>query len=265
MSTVRRAHSVAAAQTVPSPGDVETNVAQHVRLAQRAADAGAALLVFPELSLTGYELELAPALAFTLDDPRLAPLRESAASTEVTLVVGAPVRLAGELYIGAFILCPNGSLDVYTKHHLGAFGSGARVDGTPPPAEATYFRSGDRAPLVAFGDRFAAVAVCADTGHASHAKAASERGAAAYLASMFVIPSEFAGDQARLRRYAALHSMTVVLANYAGTTGGLRAAGRSAVWSPRGELVTELDATSAGIALAVEEDGQFRGSVTTLD
>jgi predicted amidohydrolase len=257
---VRSAHAVAAAQTRPLAGDVDANVAEHLRLARRAAAAGAELVVFPELSLTGYELELAPSLAFTPGDPRLAPLQEAAASCELTLVVGAPVRLEDGLYIGAFILRPDGSEDLYTKHHLGAFGSGARVDGTPPPPEATFFRSGDRTPLVAFGDRRAAVAVCADTGHASHVKAAAERGATVYLASMFVIPSDFEGDQARLRRYAAEHAMLVVFANYAGSTGGLRSAGRSAVWSPRGECVVELDATSTGVALVVEENGEFRGT-----
>jgi predicted amidohydrolase len=258
---VRRAHALAAAQTRPLAGDVEANLAEHLRLARRAADAGAGLVLFPELSLTGYELELAPKLAFTLEDPRLAPLREAAVSSELTLVVGAPARLEGELYIGAFILRPDGSEELYTKHHLGAFGSSARVDGTPPPPEATFFRPGDRAPLVAFGEHRAAVAVCADTGHASHAKAAADRGASVYLASMFVIPSELEGDQTRLERYATRHSMLVVLANYAGATGGLRSAGRSAIWSPRGECVVELDATSAGLALAVEENGEFRGII----
>ena len=31
-------------------------------------------MVFPELSLTGYEVERAPALGFTVDDPRLEPI-----------------------------------------------------------------------------------------------------------------------------------------------------------------------------------------------
>jgi predicted amidohydrolase len=262
---VSRVHRLAAAQTIPARGDVDANLAQHLRLTRRAAEAQVEVVVFPELSLTGYELELAPSLAFTLEDPRLSSLVEVASAHALTLVVGAPVRLAGKLHIGALILRPDGSVDAYTKHYLGAFDAGAAVDGTPPPAEATYFTAGDRNPLVALGERRAAVAVCADVGRPAHVQAAAERGATAYLASMFVIPSEFEGDAAKLRRYATLHSMTVVLSNYGGPTGGLRSAGRSSIWSPGGELVAELDATSLGLALAEEEDGRLRGSTLRLE
>ena len=51
-----RPRALAAAQTVPVRGDVEANLAQHVRLVRVAAEEKAQVLVFPELSLTGYEL-----------------------------------------------------------------------------------------------------------------------------------------------------------------------------------------------------------------
>jgi predicted amidohydrolase len=262
---VPRAHSLAAAQTIPVRGNVDANVAEHLRVVRRAAEEGVEVLAFPELSLTGYEPDLGPSLAFTLDDPRLTPLVEAAVASRLTLLTGAPVRLDGELHIGALILCPDGSVDVYTKRHLGAFGDEARVDGTPPPPEATFFRPGSRDPLVAFGERRAAVAVCSDTGRPSHAKAAAERGVAVYLASMFVTPSDYEGDSARLKRYAIEHAMAVVFSNYGGPTGGLRSAGRSAVWSPTGERVAELDATGLGIALAVEEHGSWHGRAIRIE
>src|SRR5262245_49180133 len=49
------ARAFAAAQTIPLRGDVDANLEQHARLAQVAADEQARVLVFPELSLTGYE------------------------------------------------------------------------------------------------------------------------------------------------------------------------------------------------------------------
>lgn len=66
--------SLAAAQTAPIRGDVEANLRQHAHLVRAAAEQGAEILVFPELSLTGYELNLAAELAFAEDDARLAPL-----------------------------------------------------------------------------------------------------------------------------------------------------------------------------------------------
>ena len=71
--------SIAAAQTVPERGDVAVNIAQHLLLAQLAERERPQVLVFPELSLTGYEMELASELAFSDDDPRLSPLRDAAA------------------------------------------------------------------------------------------------------------------------------------------------------------------------------------------
>ena len=89
-------------------------------------------------------------------------------------------------------------------------------DGVVPPAEATVFEPGTLNPLVRVDGGTAALAVCADVGRPAHAASAAARGADTYLASMFVIPSEIAGDAARLQAYAARHSMAVVFSNYGG-------------------------------------------------
>jgi len=85
-------------------GDVEANLHEHVRMARLAAAEGARVIVFPELSLIGYELALAAGLAFSENDPRLFPLLDVAAGQGVTLIVGASVQLKSSLYIGAFVL-----------------------------------------------------------------------------------------------------------------------------------------------------------------
>ena len=258
--------SLAVAQTVPCRGDVDANVAQHLRLVEAAAGAGAQAIVFPELSLTGYELDLAHALAFTEWDDRLAPLAAAAASTAATLVVGAPVRVNGRLHLGAFILRPDGATALYTKQRLGAFGESARQDGVVPPAEATVFEPGDRDPLLRLGDVTAALAVCADSGVDSHPRRAAERGAGAYLASMFVIPSEFEADSAKLGAHAARYGLALAAANYGGPTGGLAAAGRSSIWSERGRLLVRLAAEGAGVAIARRDQaGRWTAASVTLD
>jgi predicted amidohydrolase len=229
-----------------------------------AASQGAQIVVFPELSLTGYEIGLARDLAFSEDDQRLFPLIETAAKAAVVMVVGAPVRLGSQLHIGAFVLFPHRKTALYIKHRLGAFGESARGDGILPPAEATVFLPGDRNPLIHFGLNTAAVAICADIGQSSHPQQAAERGANTYVASMFVIPSEFDGDAAKLERYAVTHSMATALANFGSTTGGLAAAGRSAVWSQAGELLVQLPAQGAGIATATETDEGWRVNTVML-
>lgn len=262
---MRQPRSIAVAQTCPVAGDVEANLEEHLRLARLAASEGAQLVLFPELSLTGYELSLVGELAFAEDDPRLVPLVDTSAATGVTLVVGAPLRLGPRLHIGAFILSPDRSAEVYTKHYLGAFSEAAAVDGTVLPAEATVFAPGTRNPLLRHGDTLAAVAICADVGRPSHSEAAARRGATAYLASMFVIPSEFERDAARLRSYAKRHAMMVALANYGGPSGGLAAAGRSAVWSETGALLAQLDSRGAGVAVVRETLQGWRAKTFMLD
>ncbi len=260
--------SVAVAQTRPVAGDVPANTEEHVRLARIAAAEGAAVVVFPELSLTGYELELAGGLAFSERDHRLSPLLDVAASGGVTLVVGAPVRLGEALHIGAFIVRPDRTTDLYTKHRLGAFPPGAACDsftGAVPPAEATVFRPGDRDPLVRLGDRVAAVAVCADIGTPAHPERAVGRGADIYLASMFVIPSDFDGDALRLSRYAEQHRMVTAFANFGGPSGGLRSAGRSSIWSDAGELLMRLGESGSGVGVVTETEHGCRSRVVMVD
>lgn len=260
-----RSRSVAVAQTVPARGDVEANVGQHLRLARLAAAERPQVLVFPELSLTGYEIGLARGLAFSREDARLAPLVEAARASSMTLVVGAPVGAGALLHIGAFIIGPDGAVGLYTKQRMGAFSEAAGCDGVVPPAEATVFHPGELNPLVRLAGGAAAVAVCADTGRPAHPREAAERGATAYLASMFVIPSEFERETAGLRAYAARHSMAVAFANYGGPSGGLASAGRSAIWSETGELLAQLAPTGAGVAFAAEGDSGWRAKTFMLD
>lgn len=257
--------AIAVAQTCPVPGDVAANLEEHLRLAGAAAAEGAGVVVFPELSLTGYELDLAEGLAFSEDDPRLAPLLEAAARHSMTLIAGAPVRLGPRLHIGALVLAPTGTTELHTKRHLGVFSAGASRDGTVPPAEATVFAPGDRDPLLPVGGGLAAVAVCADTGQAAHAQRAADRGAGTYLASMFVVPSDIERETETLRGYAARHSMAVAMANFGGPSGGLASGGRSLIWSETGELVVELLAAGAGVAVATESAQGWRAARVLLD
>jgi predicted amidohydrolase len=70
-------------------GDLDANLERHLGWIARARAAGADLLVFPELSLTGYRLlHLTPRVALRLqDEPRLALLAEAAGPMAVVLGV----------------------------------------------------------------------------------------------------------------------------------------------------------------------------------
>lgn len=77
---------VALAQFAPGLGLLDENLARHVEVLARAREEGADLVVFPELGLTGYQLQdLSGDVAIRLDDPRLARL--AAATVGLSAVV----------------------------------------------------------------------------------------------------------------------------------------------------------------------------------
>ena len=217
----------AAAQFEPAPGKVEANMEKHLAFAQRAALKGAQILIFPELSITGYEPELAQELAFSQDDVRLLPLIKAAQESAVTLVAGLPLLLHGKLHIAACICAPNGSLSFYTKHHL--------HDG-----EERFFEPGSLNPQLEINGKKVALAICADTAHSIHPRNAARDGADVYAAGIFFTPNGYDADAVLLQSYAQEHQMAVVIANFIGRSGGFDAAGRSAAWASSGQRVGEL-------------------------
>jgi predicted amidohydrolase len=77
---------IALAQIAPRLGDLEANLARHHELLEEARATAADLVVFPELGLTGYQLQdLAAEVAMRLDDPRLADL--AAATNGLSAVI----------------------------------------------------------------------------------------------------------------------------------------------------------------------------------
>jgi predicted amidohydrolase len=78
---------LALAQTAPRLGMINENIAEHLRHAKAAKQAGAKLVIFPELSLTGYLLlDQAADLAMRADDARLAELLEL--SKDIDMIIG---------------------------------------------------------------------------------------------------------------------------------------------------------------------------------
>lgn len=73
------------------PLGIAANVQNHLRFVEAAAEQGVQWLVFPELSLTGYELAAMPSLLLHPEHVLLAPLREAAQRTGMAITVGALV------------------------------------------------------------------------------------------------------------------------------------------------------------------------------
>lgn len=104
---------IAAAQSVSVPGEVAANVATHMELIAIAGAAEVDVLLFPELSLSGYELPLLRDCTVHPEDARLAPIRLQAMSLGMIVIVGAAISAGSPLpCIGAIIYFPDGNTAV---------------------------------------------------------------------------------------------------------------------------------------------------------
>ncbi|MFD4531312.1 carbon-nitrogen hydrolase family protein [Kitasatospora sp. NPDC058397] len=206
------------------PDTVAVNVERH---AQTVREAAARLVVFPELSLTGYDLA-APALGPA--DPRLAPLVAACAATGTTALVGAPVTEPdGGESIATLAVTGEGAAVVCRKTRL----HGAEHDRfTPGHGPAVLELDGLR-----FG-----LAICADAADPAHAEETAALGIDAYVASTLygAGPAQAARRDGHLRDRAATHGVWAVLATSAGASGEQpQTSGGSGFWAPGGALVAQ--------------------------
>lgn len=232
---------IAIAQINTHLGNPEANLEKHLAYAQDAIQAGADLLVFPELSLTGYALQdIAASVAHqpSPDDPIFAPLFQ--VSQHIDLVVGfVNEDLRHRFYIAAAYLSGGEVSHVHHKVYLPTYGL---FD------EGRFFAWGDS--VQAFDTRFGRVgiAICEDFWHASPPYILWIDGA-----DLLIFTSASPGRGVTLepklesarwveqinRAYANLFTVFVVHANRVGYEDGMNFWGGSTVFDPNGELVAQ--------------------------
>ncbi|MGY0007973.1 nitrilase-related carbon-nitrogen hydrolase [Micromonospora sp. I033] len=222
---------LAVAQPLCRSHDVTGNAERH---AAAVRVAGARVVVFPELSLTGYELDAAP-----LDpaDARLAPLVAACADSGALALAGAPV--VGR-HIAVLAVDGDGARVAYRKMWLGG-------------AEPQHFRPGPEPAVLEVDGWRLGLAVGRDTGVAAHAAATVAGGADAYVAGVLESAEDAAVPEERARRIATAHGLWVAVASFAGATGGgySRAAGGSGIWSPAGSAVARAGTGTGELVAAV--------------
>ena len=251
------ANSLAAAQSISLPGDIEANILEHLRFINAAHGAGVQMLVFPELSLTGYELPLLQRCLLQPDDDVLAPIRALVRQTGMVVTVGAPVTPVDASTnalpaIGAITYLPDGSHTVYRKVHL-------------HPGEERYASAGAAgSSLLPLGLERVAQAICADITHATHPAHAAQMGATVYVAGVLESEAGYLVDAATMQQYAQRHAMGVLMANHGGPSGGYVSAGKSAFWAPGGQLVVAAPGAGSWLVIATRTLGQKSPSWSPL-
>jgi predicted amidohydrolase len=220
---------IAVAQPRIEAYDVAVNATRHAAAVRAAA---ARVVVFPEMSLTGYELD-APVLA--PDDPRLAPLVEACAATDTVVLAGAPVDGP---YIGMLAIDATGARVAYRKQH-------------PHTSEERFLPGPSPEVLEVDGWRLG-LAICRDTGVAEQVAQTAALGINAYVAGVLDEPAGDVVVAERAKRVGAEFGVWTAIASFAGPTGGgyTESAGRSGIWTPDGRVAARAGRTPGEIARA---------------
>jgi predicted amidohydrolase len=231
--------NLAVAQITTKLGDVEANLEKHLNYIKQAKDGKADLVVFPELSLTGYVVQdLVATVAHrpTEEDPIFKHLL--GASRDLDIVVGfVDEDMRHRFFIASAYLSGGRVLHVHHKVYLPTYGL---FD------EGRFFAWGDR--VRAFDTRFgrAGLLICEDFWHASPPYLLWLDGADMMLFSS-ASPGRGLTDREKLdsarwvervnSAYASMFTSFVVHSNRVGYEDGLHFWGGATVHDPNGELL----------------------------
>ncbi len=232
--------TIALAQIAPRLGALEVNLATHHALLDEARAKGAGLVVFPELGLTGYQLQdLASEVAMRLDDRRLADL--AAATRGLSAIVSFVEESADHrLFIAAALLEDGEIAHVHRKLFLPTYGL---FD------ERRFFAAGDL--LRAVPSRLGlgvGIAICEDFWHLSVPQLLALDGAQILINVSSSPGRDLAATnevglgtatswRTLMRTYAQLTTSFVVFCNRVGVDESISFWGGSEVIAPTGQAV----------------------------
>ncbi|MFE6157030.1 carbon-nitrogen hydrolase family protein [Streptomyces sp. NPDC057889] len=230
---------IATAQFTCVPADISANVQQMAALTGEARVQGAELVVFPELAVTGYELEAVLGrrdLWVQADDPRLDPVRASGVASVVNCAAATD---GARPAIETLVFGADGELiTTYRKQHLFEHEQGV-------------FAAGQHDGRFELGGLRFALATCFDNHFPELASRGAADGCQVHLASsLYGTGSGVDELTAVYPGIAKDFNMHVVVANHVGPAGAWTGCGRSAMWAPGGALLAQADADTPMVVTA---------------
>lgn len=251
--------TLALAQINTKLGDVDANLEKHLALVKEAAASGVELIIFPELSLTGYMLQdIAATVACrpTADDPLF--LRLLQASQNLDMVVGFVEEDSRyRYYISAAYLSAGQVVHVHRKAYLPTYGI---FD------EKRYFAAGNC--FRAFETRFgrAGMLICEDFWHVSSPYTLWLDGADLFLMTSASpgrgVTDEILGSaqwvQDINRAYSGLFTSFFAHANRVGFEDGLNFFGGSTIFDPDGRMIAQAPYNDESLTLREIDLAQLR-------
>ena len=231
---------VAIAQINPRLGDLQANLSLYEEKIRQAVKERADLLVFPELSLTGYYLrDMVPSVALSERSPEMNKLKRW--SRGLSFVAGLVEESADHRFFNSAVYFEGGEVrHVHRKVYLPTYGM---FD------EQRYFARGDR--IRAFDSKFGRIAVliCEDLWHPSTIYLAALDGALAVICPSSsplrgIVDAQSQDDNARYweminRVNAETFSLFMIYGNRVGFEDGVGFWGGSEIVDPFGQRIAK--------------------------
>ena len=251
--------TIALAQIDSILGDLPRNIKKHIEFIHKAKDGGADLVVFPELSLSGYSIKDSNwDLALrTADTRQLKPLID--ASKDISIVAGC-VEESDDygMYNSAFLF-ENGTVSsVHKKVYLPTYGMFE---------ELRYFSPGDSVKAFESSVGRIGVLVCEDLWHLPLPYLLTQDGAQVII-GIAASPTRLSGEQVKSQNsqvnseqhkaYARLLSSYVVFCNRVGFEDGVNFWGGSEVVAPNGDIVVQAAMFDEDIVFAEIQEQEVR-------
>ncbi len=251
---------LALAQIDPVLGDIKKNVEKHLEYCQRAKDAGASLVVFPELSLTGYtikdmnwELAINPARSSSV----LAPLLEM--SKSISIIAGGVEESASfAIYNSAFLFEDGAIQSVHRKTYPPTYGMFE---------EMRYFNRGGSVRAFDSKNGRIGVLICEDLWHPALPYILAQDGAN-LIAALVASPTRLSGDEHGLqtarvnsenhKAYARLLTAYLAFCNRTGYEDGINFWGGSSVIGPDGEVHVQAKLFDEDLIVATIDEAEIR-------
>ncbi|WGK65684.1 carbon-nitrogen hydrolase family protein [Croceiramulus getboli] len=234
---------IALAQIASIPGGLEKNSQKHLAYIQHALKQKADLILFPELSITGYHPSRSKEWALSLDDALWEPFKKlakgepgSAHQQTCTIGLGVPLQEAGKPAIAHLFFHPDKRCSVYRKQLL-------------HQDEQPYFQAGTQPLLFPLKDHQIAPAICYEALQPQHAQEAVRLGADVYVVAVAKDQSGMVQAQEYFPKLARKHRIFIALVNSVGANEGFTSAGGSAVWTPDGNRQAPLSQTEEGLLI----------------
>jgi predicted amidohydrolase len=235
---------ICAAQTRPIKGDIQGNIENHKKWIDLAVSEGVELVIFPELSLTGYEPALAKELATDQDDSRFDDFQAISDAKEITIGVGVPTKNEKGICISMLLFQPHQERRTYSKSYL-------------HPGEEEFFVRGQSSPDLQVNHTNIALAICYEISVPEHLESVLKFGPGIYFASVAKFVDGISKAIERLSRVARDCSMIVLMSNCVGFSDGGQYAGKTSVWNNGGSLIGQLNDSDEGTLVFDTETHEF--------